>query len=85
MCFGSKPAPAPQYIQSPPPPAPMPAPAPIVQPSEVSAQDQSEGRRKKLARQRAGLSSTIKTSPRGFVGSGADLSAPSTGKRTLGS
>jgi len=85
MCFGSKPQPAPQppIIQAP--PQITPAPAPIIQPSEVSAQDQAEGRRKKLARQRAGLQSTIKTSAKGIVGSGAELSAPTTGKTTLGS
>jgi len=85
MCFGgSKPAPpAPPVVQAP--PAPPPAPAPIIQPSEVSSQDQAEGRRKKLARMRSGLQSTIKTSARGIVGQGADLSAPATGKSTLGS
>lgn len=68
MCFGGKPK-APE----PPKAAPPPAPIPVITPSEVSPQEQAEGRRKKLSRLRYGLASTIKTSPRGIFGTGAEL------------
>lgn len=70
MCFGSPKTP---QVQA----APTPAPTPIVQPSEVSPQAQQEARRKRLETVRAGLLSTIKTSPKGLTGNQADLQAPS--------
>ena len=84
MCFFSKPkAPAAPAITQAPPAAP--APKPIVMPSEVSPQTKEETRRKRLDKLRFGLASTIKTSPRGITGTGVNLSAPVTGKTTLGS
>lgn len=69
MCFGGKPK-----TPEPPKAIPAPAPAPVITPSEVSPQEKAEGRRKKLERLKYGLSSTIKTSPRGIFGTGAELS-----------
>ena len=86
MCFFNKPkAPDPVVVTPPPNVSQPPAPTPTVQPSTVSPQQQAETRRKKLARLRSGLASTIKTSARGITGSGADLSAPASGKQNLGS
>ena len=82
MCFFSKPK-QPQMpvpIQGPPPPAPT----PTITPAEVNPLDQQDARRKRLAKQRFGLASTIKTSARGVAGTGVDLSAPVTGKTALG-
>jgi hypothetical protein len=66
-------------------PAPAPAPAPTPVQSEGVIGDE-ESRRKRLQRQRMGLYSTIKTSPRGILGSGAELSSNQAqgGKKTLG-
>lgn len=79
MCFGGKPT-SPPAISAP----PTPAPAPTITPSEVSAQAKNEARQKQLERLRYGLSSTIKTSGRGLVGTGAELSPTGTGKAKLG-
>ncbi len=81
MCFGSRQsAPAsPQIVQ-----APAPSPTPVITPSEVSAQQAGESRRKKLDQLRYGLASTIKTGSSGIMGAGAELKAPSTGKTKLG-
>jgi len=84
MCFFSSPKPPPTPIAPPPPPTPAPPPTPTITPSNVSPQEQAEGRRRKLERLRYGLSSTIKTSARGITGSGADLQSPATGKVKLG-
>lgn len=69
MCLVGSPK-APQ-VQAPP------APAPTVTPSEVSPQGAQEARRKRLETVRAGLLSTIKTSPKGLTGNQADLQPPS--------
>lgn len=66
-------------------PAPTPAPAPTITPSEVSPQASDEARRKRLERTRFGLASTIKSGPRGIVGSGAELNPMyNQGKAKLG-
>jgi len=64
-------------------PAPTPAPAPRPTQSEVVVSDE-ESRRKRLQRQRMGLASTIKTSSKGILGQGAELSSGQSGKKTLG-
>lgn len=62
---------------------PSPAPVPIM--SESSVTSAEESRRRRLAKLRTGLLSTIKTSPRGITGRGADLvSSVATGTKTLG-
>ena len=75
MCFSS---PKKQEVKA----APPPAPAPVITPSEISPQTQDENRRKRLERLRSGLAATIKTSPRGITGAGADLSASGGGGKT---
>jgi len=66
-------------------PAPAPSPTPI-SPSEVEGQVTAQDRRRKLARMRSGLSSTIKTGAKGLTGSGSDLiSQMLSGKDKLGS
>ncbi len=77
MCIGGSPKmPAPQ---------PLPSPSPVPTPSESSPQASDDARRRKLEQMRAGLASTIKTSARGIVGSGAELSKTgATGKVKLG-
>lgn len=78
MCFGSTKTPE---IKQPEPMSPSPSP---VEPTEVAAVTQEE-RRKKLAKMRFGLASTIKTSPRGLVGQAANLTTPQiAGKTKLG-
>ena len=69
MCFGSP------KMPDPPKATPAPSPSPVITPSEVSPQEKAEGRRKKLARLKYGLASTIKTSPRGIFGTGAELTS----------
>jgi len=88
MCFFSQPktptpSPAPIIKNAPVTPAPSPTPTKTApEPSQVSPQ---EARRKQLGILRYGLASTIKTSPRGVSGSGADLYAPAAyGKTKLG-
>lgn len=78
MCFFSSPK-VPDAVA---PPA-LP-PSPTILPSEVSAQSAEDTRTKKLQQLQYGLASTIKTSPRGIVGQGAELQPNSTGKQTLG-
>lgn len=75
MCFGGKPkTPAAQ-------PAPPPAPPPPT-PSEPTATQADS--RKLMDRFRYGLSSTIKTGPRGVTGSGSDLFGNTNLKSKLG-
>ena len=61
-----------------PPISPMPTPVP----TETAPIKTAEARRKKIAQARYGILSTIKTSPLGIVGAGAELGPG--GKRTLG-
>lgn len=62
-----------------------PAPTATPQPSDVSPQ-QTEGQRQaKVANMKKGILSTIKTSPQGVTGTGADLNSQNQlGKKTLG-
>jgi hypothetical protein len=79
MCFGG----SPKTPDVPAPPAPSPAPVP----SDVNPQ-QTEGQRANRVRAlQYGLQSTIKTTPQGVVGQGADLNAPAAQgiKNTIGS
>lgn len=79
MCFGGKPkTPA---VQA----APEPSPAPVITPSESESMVSEAERKNRLKRLRAGLASTIKTSPKGVAGNEADLMSQSlTGKDKLG-
>ena len=65
-------------------PAPTPSPVPSPIPTETESQVTADKRRKKTEAVKYGLLSTIKTSPRGIMGNGVDLSS-GTGKKTLGS
>jgi hypothetical protein len=60
------------------------APLPSPTATEVSPQLSAQQKRKKIESARQGVLSTIKTSPQGVTGSGADLMS-GTGKKTLGS
>lgn len=83
MCFGgSKPVevPAAPVIA----PAPTPAPVPSPSPSQTESAQNQEQRRAKIAAMRSGILSTIKTSPQGITGTGANLMGSDTGKKTLG-
>ena len=60
------------------------APAPTPTPAEITPIKTAEARRKRIAAARYGILSTIKTSPLGIVGAGADLTG-GRGKTTLGS
>ena len=79
MCFfGSKSA-------APPAPTPAPAPLPTPTPSEISPQTAQDVKKKQLDMMRYGLASTIKTGPRGLVGTGPNLnSSNQQGKTKLG-
>lgn len=66
------------------PPVQAAAPAPTILPSEVSAQNAEDNRRKQVERLRSGIASTIKTSPRGILGTSPELQPGSTGKQKLG-
>lgn len=84
MCFGK----APKIDPSPAPavtPAPTPAPLPSATPTAVESLQTAEQRRKKIASMQHGMMSTIKTSPQGITGTGPNLYAESTGKKTFGS
>lgn len=88
MCFGG----TPKYESSPAPavtPAPTPAPAPLPSPTPttVEATISAQERRKKIQAVQYGMMSTIKTSPQGITGTGANLNATdATGRKTtLGS
>ena len=59
------------------------APMPSRTPSDTTSQRATEQRRKKIRAARYGILSTIKTSPLGIVGAGADL-GPGMGKSKLG-
>ena len=63
------------------PPKIAPLPAPI--PTQSAPLRAAEARRKKIAQARYGMMSTIKTSPMGIVGAGAEL-GPAKGKLKLG-
>ncbi len=63
----------------PPPIAPIPSPSPRGTPSQLV----TEARRRKIRQARYGILSTIKTSPLGIVGAGAEL-GPGRGKTSLG-
>lgn len=77
MCFGGK-AQAPAVVA---PPAPLPTPTPTMSNPIATAQ----ARATRLAQMQYGLASTIKTSPSGITGTGANLSAPAiTGVNTTG-
>lgn len=68
-----------------PPATPVPDPAPTPTPSDVSPQITQQERLAKLKKMRFGLASTIKTSPKGITGAGADLTNRSLqGKPKLG-
>lgn len=54
-------------------PTPPPDPAPVPTPDETAPQSAEQSRRSRVNRLRAGIASTIKTSPRGVTGTGADL------------
>lgn len=74
------PAPAPLPPITPPPPiTPMPSPVP----TETAPIATAEQRRRKIRMTRYGILSTIKTSPMGLVGAGAEL-ATGRGKTALG-
>ncbi len=85
MCFSK----SPKMPDAPPPPPPpvIPPPPPTIQPAasptEISQQSQAE-RQKKLKNIQYGLSSTIKSGPRGVVGAGPELQPEVAGKKTLG-
>ncbi len=89
MCFFKSPsAPSPAAVaQTAPkiitPPVIAPAPSPI--PTEIAPQKTAEKRRKRIEAVRYGILSTIKTSPLGIVGAGAELGVGGKGKTTLGS
>lgn len=79
MCFSS-----PKIKSADPVPTPAPSPTPIG-PTDIEAQVSQSDRKQKLARLRAGLASTIKTSSKGIPGSGQDLlQATIMGKDKLG-
>jgi len=82
---GSPKQPEIRTIQMPTPaPAPTPAPLPSPVPTETAPIDTAARRRARIAKARYGIMSTIKTSPLGIVGAGAEL-GPGKGKTTLGS
>ena len=63
------------------PPTPTPTTMPL--PSQVNPAQTEQQRQLKLTNLQRGILSTIKTSPAGVTGAGADLSG-TTGKKTLG-
>ena len=63
---------------------PTPAPAPIPTPSNVAPQVTEQQRAQRITNLRKGILSTIKTTPSGIIGAGADLVGPGA-KKTLGS
>lgn len=70
--------------ESPQPQVTPPAPTPSIS-EGFSATSLEERRKKRLAKLRTGILSTIKTSPRGITGTGANLvSSVATGTKTLG-
>jgi len=85
FCFGGggggyTPAPAPAVE-----PIPEPAPQPAPMATEIAPQVTADTRRRKIRQLRYGMLSTIKTSPQGITGTGANLYAESAGKKeTLG-
>lgn len=84
MCFGgggqTPTLQTPPPVQTPPAPAPLPSPTP----TRVEAQVTAGARRRRIANVRAGLLSTIKTSPRGIVSRGAGLAGDGVKKKKLG-
>jgi len=67
-----------------PPPAIKSTPMPSPVPTETAPIKTAQERRKRIAQLRYGMLSTIKTSPLGIVGTGADLTGNSAGKTALG-
>lgn len=79
MCFSS---PKPSAPPPPPPPVAIPPP-PTILPTEVSQTTQAD-RQKKLKQLQYGLSSTIKTGPKGVTGQGPELQPAVAGRTVLG-
>lgn len=75
MCFFS----SKKQESAPPPPAPAPAPTPIPQPADTNPLNTADQKRSQIDAVKAGLISTIKTTPSGVTGKGPDLSTPSAG------
>ena len=75
MCFGGK-------QKTPELPA-VPAPTPIPTPAQTAPLVAEDQRARKIQNLKMGMASTIKTSPAGVSGTGADLAA-GVGKKTLG-
>ena len=65
-------------------PAPKLSPLPSPSPSKTESAVTSQQRRSRIASLRFGLLSTIRTSPRGITGQGADLATTGAGKKKLG-
>jgi len=63
---------------------PPPDPAPVPTPDETSTQSAEQSRRARLQRLRAGLASTIKTSPKGVLTTGEGMYSSMGGKTKLG-
>jgi len=78
MCFGGG-----AKTPDSPPPAPVQSPIPSPTPSNTEMANTADQRRSKIAAMRFGMLSTIRTSPQGIVGAGADLTAQG-GKKSLG-
>ena len=77
MCFfgGGKKFSAPSV----PPPPPVPAPSPVPVPTDPNPVETADQRRKRADSLRQGVMSTVKTSPSGVAGAGADLKPASAG------
>ena len=85
MCFSSRKTPDIQMPAAPPiAPAPKIAPLPSPSPTETPSAVTAQQRREKIANLRFGLLSTIRTSPRGITGTGANLATTGAGKKKLG-
>lgn len=85
MCFGGgRSQEAPQITMPTVTPAPEPAPIPSPTPTETESAQNAQQRRAKIAAMRSGILSTIKTSPQGITGTGANLVGSDSGKKTLG-
>ena len=68
-------------------PKPLPASMPAPTPTNVSPQQTAEQRRNRIQALKFGAMSTIRTSPQGVTGQGADLTTPAAkgAKTTIGS
>ena len=60
-----------------------PAPAPTPMPSDVSPTTTESQRANKAAKLKQGIYSTIKTTPKGAVGAGAELNTPATTEQKI--